>query len=854
MSTDRDTWVDSLLQRAKLGHSSGQVATDLFHVRESPEASNAKRLGTAQWMDANAVSKLSYPLHAHSKRIWIGESRGGPPLGYEDDRHVFLVSGSRSGKGTGVIIPNLCRWPGSCVVIDPKGENATITAERRGDGSAYAHGMGQKVYNLDPFGEATLDPSLKARFNPLDMIDPAPNNPFAVDDASLIAASIVVRENQNEPLWEDAARNLIKGLILYVLVAPEFAGRRNLVTVRQLITRGHWLAHEALERARKEPKAEVPAPFKLLWTALRSCGAFNGVVSGIGTQFFDMTEKTRLSVLFVAARTTDFLESVPMQKVLEASDFKLNEIKTDPKGVTIYLTLPRRHMGTHSPWLRLMVSLAVSEMERIKGPPAVRTSDGKSCPTLFVLDEFAGLRRMEVVEHATAQGAGFGIKFLFVVQHLPQLKEVYKESWETYVSSSGLKLFFHIEDGFTREYVSRLMGEHEIRTRTQSGSESQSESTSRTKGRSTSQNQGTSQNKSGSSGTSETYRGLFTIFPDSTSQGGTSWSTSTSDGFSHGTSFSESDSHSTSKTSGWNEGIQKRALAHPDEIGRLFAKVDDPNDHRYPGLVLALMPGQDPLAARRTDYWRSPHFEGLFGPHPDHGPIPTLVERELEKLARRAAAEREAARRVERAAAALPLLSTPAASKNTSRSRNFFLVLGTGLCAAILCGVGFWALFIARSNPKVVISSEAPPALPVVSVPSEEPSPEGEVTGCAALLQRRIATGTSANETANRDNVNVRSGPGRDCAPIDLKTIKPLTRGVSVRVVSTADDGWKEVEAIGLDGKTVRGFVLGQFLGPAATAPSVAPPKSIGALAWGSIADDGRLQQQLTQARVRGLR
>ena len=40
-----------------------------------------------------------------------------------------------------------------------------------------------------------------------------------------------------------------------------------------------------------------------------------------------------------------------------------------PTGLTIYLTLPQRYMETHFRWLRLMVSLAVGEMERIKGRP-----------------------------------------------------------------------------------------------------------------------------------------------------------------------------------------------------------------------------------------------------------------------------------------------------------------------------------------------------------------------------------------------------------------------------------------------------------------------------------------------------
>ena len=52
---------------------------------------------------------------------------------------------------------------------------------------------------LDPFGEVQLDPALKARYNPLDAIDP--KSDFAVDDAGRIASAIVVIENQHDPFW-----------------------------------------------------------------------------------------------------------------------------------------------------------------------------------------------------------------------------------------------------------------------------------------------------------------------------------------------------------------------------------------------------------------------------------------------------------------------------------------------------------------------------------------------------------------------------------------------------------------------------------------------------------------------------
>ena len=95
-------------------------------------------------------------------------------------------------------------------------------------------------------------------------------------------------------------------------------------------------------------------------------------------------------------------------------------------------------------------------------------------------NERAGLRRLEVIEHAVAQAAGFGAKFLFIMQNLPQLKVVYNEGWETFVSNCGLKIFFQIDDDFTRSYASRLRGGHEVRCTTQSGSRSQSTSRSQT--------------------------------------------------------------------------------------------------------------------------------------------------------------------------------------------------------------------------------------------------------------------------------------------------------------------------------------------------------------------------------------
>jgi type IV secretory pathway TraG/TraD family ATPase VirD4 len=630
------------------------------------------RVATAEWADPALVeTRYAY----RDGTVWLGRSASENQLalGYRDDRHVCLVSGSRGGKGTSFIIPSLIEWPGSICVVDPKGENATITAARRGGGSQYADGLGQAVRVLDPFKAGQVDESLRGRFNPLDALDP--ENEETVDEAGRIADAIVVVHESNDPFWDESARSMVKGLILHVLTAPEYEGRRNLVTLRKLVLRGDWEAVEALKGAGER---DIPPAHGLLWTAVANNTAFAGLVAGIGDSFTNMllnSPKQFESVLQVANRNTEFLDSPPMQRSLEKSDFQLSELKTRPEGLSLYLCLPQRFMSTHYRWLRMMIALTVTEMEKVRGRPVT------GHPVLLVLDEFAGLKKMEVIENSVAQIAGHGVKMLFVLQSLEQLKAVYKDNWETFLANSGLKIFFNLEDHFSRDYVSKLVGETELirEVRSASDSTSESESYSRsvthsqseTRGRSsstgTSDTAGTnesvskgrssgvskSKGKSWNWGESESQNwspGLFfRHYDDKRSSGkntGESLSVNTTKsegwntGESHGTSQSTSRSRtegtseswttgrsetegttrgtSRSRTAGTSETIQKRALVTPDEIGQLFSRVDDTEHQAYPGLALVVISGARPVALRRVNYYEDYQFMKMFDPHPDY--------------------------------------------------------------------------------------------------------------------------------------------------------------------------------------------------------------------------------------------
>ena len=261
------------------------------------------RLGTAAWADPAFIDQ-NYLYQPGD--VWLGNSASnGEALGFGDDRHVCLVSGSRGGKGASSIINNLCLWPGSVVVIDPKGENATVTAARRGDGTDICEGMGQAVHVLDPFGAAKVEDDYRSRFNPIDALDPESRE--CIDLAARMAdAVVIVQEDAKEPFWDEAGREMVKGLILHVLTAPQYEGRRNLITVRELLTRGEW---EAMEELRKMGEDAGASAQGLLWSAMAQNPALNGVVSGIGGRFRGMAvnaAETFEGVMQVAQTHTGF--------------------------------------------------------------------------------------------------------------------------------------------------------------------------------------------------------------------------------------------------------------------------------------------------------------------------------------------------------------------------------------------------------------------------------------------------------------------------------------------------------------------------------------------------------------------
>ncbi|MCR9196707.1 MAG: type IV secretory system conjugative DNA transfer family protein, partial [Hyphomonas sp.] len=394
----------------------------------------------ARWQSPETIlesAALNYDLDNPGGKVLLG-ALGEKLIGIEDNRHVLTVAGSRAGKSVS-LIANLAFYRGSVLCTDPKGELATKTAPRRA-------ALGQKVYVLDPFQRVEgAAAEYRACYNPLTIL--SRDNPYIIEDAVLIADGLVQRSGQEkDPHWDESAKTLLTGLLLYVAAADLFTDdQRTLVSVRELVT-------AALTTDPETEDYVLPREALKVAEALEAEGYADiaAAIEGSIRSFFEKAPNERASVLSTARRHTDFLDFSAMKGVVSRHDFDLRDLKRAPHGVSVFLCLPAGRMGMCSRWLRVIINQLMDAMEQERTAP--------DAPVLVCLDEFPVLGFMKQLEDAAGQVASFGVKLWIILQDWGQGEKLYGQRWESFAANAGIFQAFGNVDLKTTEYISRRLG------------------------------------------------------------------------------------------------------------------------------------------------------------------------------------------------------------------------------------------------------------------------------------------------------------------------------------------------------------------------------------------------------------
>ena len=377
--------------------------------------------GKARFARLAEIRKAGLLDHA-GDGIIVGR-RGGKFLTASLDKypHVMLAAPTGSGKGVGIVIPNLLHWNHSVIVLDIKKENWTLTA-----GFRAAHG--HEVFLFDPGSPHRLT----HRWNPLAYVrdDPA----LRVDDVQKIGHILFPDVPGTDPIWTASCRSLFLGLVLYLLETP---GKP--VTLGQV-------AREAYSGKDKRFEAIIAA-------RAATENPYSDVCAHALMDYVQTSDNTRTSIRKTFTSRFDLFLNPIIDAATAANDFDLEALRR--RRISIYLGITPDNLTRLAPLLNLFFQQVVdlSTRELAAHNPALKYQ------CLLLLDEFRALGKLPMIVEAAAFLRGYGVRLLPIFQSPSQVRELYgDDAAKTFFQNHQLHIIYTPPDIGVATEVSRELG------------------------------------------------------------------------------------------------------------------------------------------------------------------------------------------------------------------------------------------------------------------------------------------------------------------------------------------------------------------------------------------------------------
>lgn len=356
---------------------------------------------------------------------------------------LMLAAPPGSGKGVGIVIPNLLSYPGSVVVNDPKFENWDTTA-------GFRAAAGQKVFRFSPERLETH------RWNPLARLNRDPM--YRLGEIRTIASVLFVSDNPKNQEWYNKAANVFAAILLYLMETPELP-----VTLPQIYevaslgsAMGTW-AQQVIE-------ARSGGTHALSAECLREL-----------TGVYEASKNKSSGWSTTADIVRDVLSMYGEKTVAWAvSGDDIDFSKLREELMSVYFCVTSNSLKKYGPLMNLFFTQAIQQNSDILPEQGGHCDDGTlrlKYQVLFLIDEIAIMGRMEIMETAPALTRGAGLRYIIIFQGKDQMR-----SERTYgeQAGNGIMKAFHIEvvygtgDIQLAEEYSKRLGTTTVRVKNQS--------------------------------------------------------------------------------------------------------------------------------------------------------------------------------------------------------------------------------------------------------------------------------------------------------------------------------------------------------------------------------------------------
>ena len=351
-------------------------------------------------------------------------------LRFPGQQFVLLAAPTRSGKGVGFVIPNLLNWPGSCVVLDIKLENFLLT-------SGYRARHGQKVFQFAPYAED----GRTHRWNPLDGISRDPN--LRVGDLLTLAGTLYpASPGDKDAFWADSARNLFLGLALMLLESPDLPVTLGEI-LRQSSGKGRGLKDYLVDRINGRALTDTP---------------YSGDCVDALNRFLSASENTFANIISsFTAPLVPFANPI-VDAATAASDFDISRVRDE--RMTVYVGIQPNRLADAALLINVLFSQLINLNTR-----ALPSADAHAVQCLLILDEFPALGKIGVLARANAFIAGYGLRFLTIIQSVAQLEGVYgPNDARTLVTNHAMQVLFTPREQRDANAYSEMLGYYTVKS------------------------------------------------------------------------------------------------------------------------------------------------------------------------------------------------------------------------------------------------------------------------------------------------------------------------------------------------------------------------------------------------------
>lgn len=339
--------------------------------------------------------------------------------------HILLYAPTGSGKGVGIVIPNLLTYQESIIIHDIKGENYELTSGYR------STSLKQKVFCFCP-----IAPDRRTHcYNPLDFISHKYQE--MVKDVQTICATIVPEDpKQQDKFWVYEARALLAGVILYLSSVADRA--RTFGEVLRILKSDDVVYHFSV----------------MLDTVGRNVHPVACLNLGA---FISKPDKERSGVLSTLVSNLDIFSNPFIDTATSRSDFNFHNFKREK--TTLYSIIPPSDIARLSPLMSAIYQQATQIMTRKMPDP-----EKEPYTVTFLLDEFPTLGKMEQFELGIAYFRGYHVRLLLIVQDTEQLKSIYQETgMNAFMANAKYRITYSANNIQTAEYVSKSCGNKTVK-------------------------------------------------------------------------------------------------------------------------------------------------------------------------------------------------------------------------------------------------------------------------------------------------------------------------------------------------------------------------------------------------------